>query len=58
MVCLTICMHIPFFRQVFQSGELMVQLIDVLAAECSVEAKNISCFAWECCELFAKISKG
>ena len=50
--------HIPFFRQVFQSGKLMVLPFGVLASEYNVEAKNISCFAGECRELFAKISKG
>ena len=32
--------------------------IGVLASELNVEAKNISCFAGECREFFAKISKG
>ena len=50
--------HIPFFGQVFQSGMLMVLPFGVLASEFSVEAKNISRFAGECHELFAKISKG
>ena len=50
--------HIPFFGQVFQSGEIMVLPIGVLASEFRVEAKNISRFAGECREFFAKISKG
>ena len=36
----------------------MVLPIGVLASEFSVEAKNISCFAGECREFFAIISKG
>ena len=50
--------HIPFFGQVFQSEKLMVLPFGVLASEFSVEAKNISRFAGECREFFAKISKG
>ena len=45
--------HIPFFRQVFPSGKLMVLPFGVLDLEFSVEAKNISCFAGECHELLA-----
>ena len=47
--------HIPFFGQVFQSGKLVVVPIGVLDSEFSVEAKNISHFAGECREFFAKI---
>ena len=36
----------------------MVLPIGVLASEFSVEAKNISGFAGECRDFFAKISKG
>ena len=36
----------------------MVLPFGVLASEFSVEAKNISRFAGECREFFAKISKG
>ena len=36
----------------------MVPPIGVLASEFNVEAKNISCFAGECHELFAVVSKG
>ena len=50
--------HIQFFGQVFQSGKLIELPLGVLASEFSVEAKNISCFAGEFHELFAKISKG
>ena len=50
--------HIPFFRQVFQSGKFMVLPFGALALEFSVEVKNIHCFAGEYHQLFTEISKG